>query len=280
MIFAVDGLFLVAIPLLLQATFVSSKHIKMKTNKIALITGGSRGLGKEAALKLADKGNDVILTYQNKKAEAEQVVAEIITKGQKGVALQLDVSKTTGFNDFISNVSQVLQSNWNADKFHFLINNAGVDRYSLFADTTEEDFDTLFNIHLKGVYFLTQKALPLIADGGRVINISTGLARFATPGYSAYAAMKGAIEVFTRYLAKEVGARGIRANVIAPGITKTDFTKAALSHEGLEEFMSTQTALGRVGVPEDIAGVIAFLCSEDARWVNAQRIEASGGLFL
>ncbi len=252
----------------------------MKTNKIALITGSSRGLGREAALKLADKGNDVIITYQSKKAEADEVVAEIISKGQKAVALQLDVSKTSSFDDFITNVSQILQSNWNTNTFDFLVNNAGIDSYALFSETTEEAFDNLFNVHFKGVYFLTQKALPLIADGGRVINISTGLARFATPGYSAYAAMKGAIEVFTRYLAKEVGARGITANVVAPGITKTDFTKAALSHEGLEEFMSSQTALGRIGVPEDIAGVIAFLCSEDARWVNAQRIEASGGLFL
>ncbi|MEJ7737242.1 MAG: SDR family oxidoreductase [Chitinophagaceae bacterium] len=252
----------------------------MKTGKIALITGSSRGLGKEAALKLADKGNDVIITYQSRKIEAEQVVAEIITKGQKAVALQLDVSKTSGFDSFTTSVSEVLKSNWNTDKIDFLINNAGIDSFALFPDTTEEAFDNLFNTHLKGVYFLTQRALPLIADGGRIINISTGLARFATPGYSAYAAMKGAIEVFTRYLAKELGARGITANVVAPGIIKTDFTKAALSHEGLEEFLSSQIALGRIGVPEDIAGVIAFLCSEDARWVNAQRIEASGGMFL
>jgi NAD(P)-dependent dehydrogenase (short-subunit alcohol dehydrogenase family) len=252
----------------------------MKTNKIALITGGSRGLGKEAALKLADKGNNVIITYQSKQAEAVQVVADIISKGQKAVAIQLDVSKTSGFDGFITTVSEALQANWNTNKFDFLVNNAGIDSYALFSETTEEAFDNLFNVHFKGVYFLTQKALPHISDGGSIINISTGLARFATPGYSAYAAMKGAIEVFTRYLAKEVGARGITANVVAPGITKTDFTKAALSHEGLEEFMSSQTALGRIGVPEDIAGVIAFLCSEDARWVNAQRIEASGGLFL
>ncbi len=252
----------------------------METNKIALITGGSRGLGKEAALKLADKGNDIIITYQSRKDEAGQIVADIIQKGQKAIALPLDVSKTGDFNGFMHQLSQVLQSTWNRNTFDFLINNAGVNRYSLFRDTTEEDFDTLFNIHLKGVYFLTQKALPLIADGGRIINISTGLARFTTPGYSAYAAMKGAIEVFIRYLAKEVGTRGIAVNVVAPGITKTDFTKAALSQEGLEEFMSSQTALGRVGLPEDIAGVIAFLCSQEAHWVNAQRIEASGGLFL
>lgn len=252
----------------------------MNTGKIALITGGSRGLGKEAALKLAGKGTGVIITYQSKQAEAEEVIGLISAQGLKAVTLQLDVSDSKSFNQFISKLADVLQATWNRNSFDILVNNAGVGRYSLFSDASEEDFDTLFNIHLKGVYFLTQKALPLIADGGRIINISTGLARFATPGYSAYAAMKGAIEVFTRYLAKEVGARGITVNVIAPGITRTDFTKAALSHEGLEEFMSSQTALGRVGVPEDIAGVVAFLSSEDARWVTAQRIEASGGLFL
>ena len=252
----------------------------MDTNKIALITGGSRGLGKEAAFALAAKGIDTVITYQTKQAEAEAVVADIVAMGRKAVALQLDVAVSGSFDDFINRLAAALQSNWHTNQFHFLVNNAGIDRYALFADTTEEAFDSLFSIHLKGVYFLTQKALPLIANGGSIINVSTGLARFATPGYSAYAAMKGAIEVFTRYLAKEAGSRGIRANVVAPGITRTDFTKRALSHEGLEAFMSSQTALGRIGEPEDIAGVIAFLCSDDAGWVNAQRIEASGGLFL
>ncbi|MES2648445.1 MAG: SDR family oxidoreductase [Bacteroidota bacterium] len=252
----------------------------MNTNKIALITGGSRGLGKETAIKLAAKGTDIILTYQTKQVAAEAVVEAITEMGRKAVAVPLDMADSSSFDPFIKTLSAVLQSNWQTSQFNFLVNNAGIDRFALFTDTTEESFDSLFNVHLKGVYFLTQKALPLIADGGGIINISTGLTRFATPGYSAYAAMKAAIEVLTKYLAKEAGKRGIRANVVAPGITRTDFTKAALSHEGLEEYLSAQTALGRIGEPEDIAGLISFLCSEEAGWVNAQRIEASGGMFL
>jgi NAD(P)-dependent dehydrogenase (short-subunit alcohol dehydrogenase family) len=250
-------------------------------NKIALITGGSRGLGKNTAITLAGKGIDVIITYRSKKEEAEAVVAEIEKKGQKGAALALDTAKTKSFDAFFSQLAAVLKEKWSRENFDFLINNAGIDAPSRFADTTEEAFDSLFNVHFKGVYFLTQKALPFLADKGRIVNLSTGLTRFATPGYAAYASMKGAIEVFTKYLAKELGSRGITANMVAPGITKTDFTQAAFEgNPQLEAFMSSQTALGRVGVPEDIGGVIAFLCSEESRWVTAQRIEASGGLFL
>jgi NAD(P)-dependent dehydrogenase (short-subunit alcohol dehydrogenase family) len=253
----------------------------MGTNKIALITGGSRGLGKNAALHLAKKGIDVIVTYRSKKEEAEAVVAEIESAGQKAAALQLDTGIVSTFDTFITELKATLNQKWERDTFDFLINNAGIDAASPFAKTTEEDFDNLFNVHFKGVYFLTQKSLPVIADGGRIINFSTGLARFSTPGYAAYASMKGAIEVFTKYLAKELGSRGIAANVVAPGIIQTDFTKAAFdSHPGLEERMSQSTALGRVGQPDDIGGVVAFLCTEDARWINAQRIEASGGMFL
>lgn len=251
-----------------------------RTNKIALVTGSSRGLGKEAALAIARRGIDVIITYRSKKEEAAEVVASIEAAGQKAVALALNVANTKSFAGFVQELAVTLDKHWNTTQFNFLVNNAGIDSRSLFPDTTEDAFDDLMNVHFKGTYFLTQKLLPLIADGGRIINLSTGLARFATPGYSAYASMKGAIEVFTRYLAKELGARKISANVVAPGIVKTDFTKAAFEHPGLEEYMSSQTALGRVGVPEDIGGVIAFLCSEEARWINAQRIEASGGLFL
>ena len=251
------------------------------TNKIALITGGSRGLGKNTALKLAKNGNHVIVTYRSKQEEAEEVVKQIEASGLKAAALQLDTGKVNTFDAFKEQLTAVLQQKWNRDNFDFLINNAGIDAASPFAQTTEEDFDNLFNIHFKGVYFLTQKLLATIADGGRIINLSTGLTRFATPGYAAYASMKGAIEVFTKYLAKELGSRGIAANLVAPGIIETDFTKRAFdSHPGMHDFISSITALGRPGQPDDIGGVIAFLCTEDARWINAQRIEASGGMFL
>ena len=251
------------------------------TNKIALITGGSRGLGKNTALKLANKGINIIITYRSKKTEADAVVAEIEKLGQKAAALQLDTSISKSFDGFIQQLSATLNEKFNKEHFDFLINNAGIDAASPFAQTTEEDFDNLFNVHFKGVYFLTQKSLPFIADGGRIINLSTGLTRFATPGYAAYASMKGAIEVFTKYLAKEFGPRGIAANMVAPGIIETDFTQKAFdSHPQLHDFISGITALGRPGVPDDIGGVIAFLCTEEARWINAQRIEASGGMFL
>ena len=250
-------------------------------NKIALVTGGSRGLGKNYALSLGQAGADVILTYHSRKEEAEAVVAEIEGMGRKAAALQLDAGEIKSFDSFFDQVEGLLQSKWDRENFDFLVNNAGIEASSPIAETTEEAFDRLLNIHFKGVYFLTQKALPLIADGGRIINISTGLARFALPGYSAYASMKGAIEVFTKYLAKELGARGITANEVAPGAIESDFTKPGFeAHPGAREFIASQTALGRVGVPDDLGGVVAFLCTEEARWINAQRIEASGGMFL
>lgn len=249
-------------------------------NKITLVTGGSRGLGRNIALALAKNGADVVLTYRQKKAEGEEVVAEIAALGGKAAALPLNVSDTSGFGAFATALSETLEKQWGRTHFDFLINNAGIDSAAPFAETTEENFDALYNVHLKGVYFLTQKLLPVIADGGAIVCTSTGLARFAIPGYSAYAAMKGAIEVFTRYLAKELGPRKIRANTVAPGAIETDFTKDALSHAGVADFLASQTALGRVGQPDDIGGVVAFLCSEEGRWVNAQRLEASGGMFL
>jgi len=254
----------------------------MKINeKIALITGGSRGLGRNAALKLAAIGADVILTYHSRKEEADAVVAEIENIGRKAAAIQLDTADSKSFDRFFEQVAGLLQTKWGKENFDFLVNNAGIDSYSLFEQTTEEAFDRLFNVHFKGVYFLTQKALPLIADKGRIINISTGLARFATPGYSAYASMKGAVEVFTKYLAKELGHRRITANLVAPGAVETDFTKGGFdAHPEIRDFIASQTALGRVGVPDDIGGVVAFLCTEEARWINAQRIEVSGGMFL
>jgi NAD(P)-dependent dehydrogenase (short-subunit alcohol dehydrogenase family) len=250
------------------------------TNKIALVTGSSRGLGKNEAITLAKKGNDVIITYNSRKDEADKVVAEIEGLGRKAAAIQLNTGDVKTFDAFKAELLVVLQKVWSTDQFNFLINNAGIDARAPFAEATEEDFDKLFNIHFKGVFFLTQTLLPVIADGGRIINTSTGLTRFATPGYSAYASMKGAIEVLTKYLAKELGSRGIAVNLVAPGIIETDFTAAAREHPGVVEFLSSQTALGRIGQPDDIGGVVAFLCSDDARWITAQRIEASGGMFL
>jgi len=247
-------------------------------NKIALITGGSRGLGKDMALRLAQKGIQVILTYNTKKEEALAVVAEIEKAGAKGLALQLDTSNVKGFDAFSGEVKSALKNTFGAERFDFLVNNAGVGAYAAFAETTEEQFDFLMNIHFKGVYFLTQKALPLIADGGRIINLSTGLARFSFPGYSAYASMKGAIEVLTRYMAKELGSRGIAVNTVAPGAIETDFGGGAVrDNPEINKTIAGITALGRVGLPGDIGGVVAFLCTEDAGWVNAQRIEVSGG---
>ena len=249
--------------------------------KIALVTGGNRGLGKNTALRLASYGADSIITYHNHKEEADSVVSEIEAKDQRAVALQLDVGDIKSFDGFIQQVSNTLKDKWGRDKFDFLINNAGIGAHGTVEQMTEEDFDRLFNIHFKGVYFLTQKAIPLLNDNGRVINISSGLARFTLPGYSAYASMKGAIETFTRYIAKELGGRGITANLVAPGAIETDFNKSRFdANPQIKEMIASQTALGRVGVPDDIGGVVAFLCSEDARWVNGQRLEASGGIFL
>ncbi|RYG13337.1 MAG: SDR family oxidoreductase [Chitinophagaceae bacterium] len=250
----------------------------MQTQKIALVTGGSRGLGKNMALALAKKGIDVILTYNSKQVEAYEVVAEIATLGQKAVALQFDVANVKTFDGFIDTVKNALSANWQRENFDFLINNAGIGINVPFVETTEEQFDLLHNIQFKGVYFLTQKSLPIIANGGRIINLATGLTRFALPGYSAYASMKGAIEVLTKYLAKELGSRGIAVNVVAPGAIETDFGGGVVrDNPKMNEIIAANTALGRVGLPDDIGGVVAFLCSEEARWINAQRIEVSGG---
>ncbi|KAA2240747.1 SDR family oxidoreductase [Chitinophaga agrisoli] len=252
-----------------------------QTQQIALVTGGSRGLGKDMALSLARKGISVILTYNSKKEEALQVVKEIEQTGQKAAALQFNVGNIGSFDAFVTSVSATLKDSFGADKLHSLVNNAGIGVYAPFAETTETQFDELLNIQFKGVFFLTQKLLPLMADGGAIVNVSTGLARFTTPGYSAYAAMKGAIEVLTRYQAQELGARGIRSNVIAPGAIETDFAGGVVRDtKALNDLIASHIALGRVGVPEDIGAVVAFLCSEESRWVNGQRLEASGGMHL
>ncbi len=248
---------------------------------IAIITGGSRGLGRNAAIKLAEAGTDVVITYRSNRVEAENVVAEIRKWGRRAAALQLDVSKVSTFDSFAAQLRTTLAQHWERDRFDFLVNNAGMGVHAAFAETTEAQFDELVNTHLKGVFFLTQKLLPLIADGGRILNVSSGLARFALPGYAAYAAMKGGIEVLTRYLAKELGPRRISVNVLAPGAIETDFGGGAVRDNAqLNAFVASQTALGRVGLPDDIGGVVAALLAPQTGWINAQRIEASGGMFL
>lgn len=249
--------------------------------KIALVTGGSRGLGKNAGLKLAEQGIDVILTYNSQREEAESVVAEIEAKGGKAAALQLNVASTQGFDDFVAQVKSAIEKVWQRDTFDFLVNNAGIGIHASFAETTEDQFDQLMNIHLKAPFFLTQKLLPLIADGGRILNVSSGLTRFCLPGYAAYSAMKGAMEVLTRYQAKELGARGIAVNILAPGAIETDFGGGTVrDNQQVNQYVAKNTALGRVGLPDDIGGMIAMLLSEHSGWANGQRIEASGGMFL
>ncbi len=249
--------------------------------KIAVITGGSRGLGANAALKLAAKGVDVILTYKKDAGAADAVVSRARKSGAQAVALQLDSGQVSSFSTFAETVKELLESRWKRKQFNFLLNNAGMGVHAEFAKTTEAQFDELMNVHLKGVYFLTQRLLPLISDGGRILNISSGLARFSFPGYSAYATMKGGVEVLTRYLAKELAPRHIAVNVLAPGAIETDFGGGAVrDNPEINAFIASQTALGRVGLPDDIGDMIALLLSDECRWVNGQRIEASGGIFL
>ncbi|WP_208607700.1 SDR family NAD(P)-dependent oxidoreductase [Paenibacillus pectinilyticus] len=248
---------------------------------LAVITGGSRGLGRNAALALAHKGNDVIITYHSQQAQAESLVLEVEALGRKAVAIQLDAGRTASFDGFKDELLNVIQQNWQREDFDYLINNAGFGLYASIADTTEEQFDDLMNVHVKGVFFLTQKLMPHLADHGAIINVSTGLTRFTIAGSAAYAAMKGAVEVLTKYMAKELGARGIRVNTIAPGAIATDFGGGRLRNsEEMQGFIAGQTALGRTGEADDIGCVIAALCSPETGWVNAQRIEASGGMFL
>lgn len=248
---------------------------------IAIITGGSRGLGKAMAMDVAAKGHDVILTYNSKRAEAEAVVAAIEKGGRKAVALQLDVSDSKSFAAFREAVKETLKQVWKREDFNFLVNNAGFGIYAPFTETTEEQFDQLVNVHFKGTFFLTQTLLPLMVDGGRIVNISSGLARFSSPGYSVYGAVKGALEVLTRYMAFELGQRGIVVNAVAPGAIATDFGGGVVrDNKEVNQFLASQTALGRVGQPEDIGGVVAALLSEGTGWINGQRIEISGGMSL
>lgn len=247
-------------------------------SKIALVTGGSRGLGKDSVLRLAEKGFDIILTYQTKKEAADEVVKEIETLGQKAFALPLDISTTSGFDQFVIEVKEILDTQFSSEKLDALVNNAGIGINESFETTTEEMLDTMTNIHFKGPYFLTQKLLPLLNDGSSVVNTSSGLARFSFQGYSAYGAMKAAIDSLSRYQALELGSRKIRVNSIAPGAIETDFGGGAVRDvSDLNQHLASETALGRVGLPDDIGSVVAFLCSDDSKWINAQRIEVSGG---
>ena len=249
------------------------------STKIALVTGGSRGLGKDMALSIARKGLDVIITYRSKKEEAHEVVKGIEALGQKSIALALDMSDFNSLDSFVSEVRNILQKKWGQSNFDFLVNNAGMGATVPFLQVTEELFTDFLNVHFKGIYFLTQRCVPFINEGGRIINISTGTTRFSNPGYSVYASMKGAVEVFTKYLAKELGAKGIGANIVAPGPIETDFNNAAIrSNPQLKNVLSGLSPLGRVGNANDIGSVVAFLCTEEARWINGQRIEVSGGI--
>ena len=251
------------------------------TERIALVTGGSRGLGKNAALKLAADGTGIVLTYNRSQQEALDVVHEIQEKGVNAAALQLNVGDITSFDHFARQLQETLKTVWQRETFDYLLNNAGIGLYGAFADTSEAMFDQLVNIHFKGPFFLTQRLLPLIQNGGRILNVSSGLARFALPGYAAYASMKGAMEVLTRYQAKELGERGISVNIIAPGAIETDFGGGRVrDNADLNQLLASQTALGRVGLPDDIGDAIAALLSDKLGWMNAQRIEVSGGMFL
>ena len=255
--------------------------MKSTATAIALITGGSRGLGRNIALKLAEQGTDIILTYKSDERSAEEVVKLVQAQGRRAVALQLDAGDTAAYPAFVRKVSEALSNTWQRDRFDKLVSNAGTGVYANFAETTEAQFDELVAVHLKGVFFLTQKLLPLINDGGQIVNVSSGLARFTVPGYSAYAVMKGGVEVLTRYMAKELASRGITVNTIAPGPIETDFNGGAVRDNAqLNAHLASLSAFGRVGVPDDVGGAVAALLSGGNGWVTGQRIEVSGGTLL
>jgi NAD(P)-dependent dehydrogenase (short-subunit alcohol dehydrogenase family) len=259
---------------------MTQRNTANPTNKIAIVTGGSRGLGRSTVLSLARRGVDSIFTYHANRAEAEKVVGLVAEAGRKAVALQLDTGDVRAFDPFVQRVRQAL-AELGADRFDYLVNNAGTSLHKAFDQTTEEELDQLYNVHFKGVFLLTQKLLPLINDGGRIVNISSGLARFSIPGSSAYASMKGAVEVLTRYLAKELGPRGIAVNTVAPGAIETDFSGGMVrDNPEVNKRVAEMTALGRAGRPDDIGPMIAALLSDDNRWINGQRIEVSGGMAL
>ena len=253
---------------------------QVSAGKIAIVTGASRGLGRNTVLSLAKRGVHSVFTYNRNRSEADAVVAAVHDAGAQAIALQLDAGNVGSFDAFVNSVQSALPT-LGAERFDYLINNAGTSHHNAFEKTTEQEFDDLYNVHFKGVFFLTQKLLPLLNDGGRIVNISTGLTRFAFPGSASYASMKGAVEVLTRYLAKELGSRGIAVNTVAPGAIQTDFSGGMVrDNPEINKRIAEMTALGRAGLPDDIGPMIASLLSEDFRWVNGQRIEASGGMLL
>jgi NAD(P)-dependent dehydrogenase (short-subunit alcohol dehydrogenase family) len=251
------------------------------SNKVALVTGGSRGLGRDMAIQLARKNFDVIITYNSNKDAANKVVEEIKASGKKAIALPLDVAKSGSYDTFVRQVKEKLATDFGTKTLHSLVNNAGTGIHASFDTTTEEQFDEMVNIHLKAAFFLTQKMLTIMADGGNIVNISSGLARFSNKNYSAYGIMKAAIESLTRYQALELGSRRIRVNTVAPGAIETDFGGGFVrDSKEVNDMIASGTALGRVGLPDDIGSVVSFLCSDDAKWVNAQRIEVAGGYYI
>lgn len=250
-------------------------------NKIALITGGSRGLGKNSALQLAQKGFDIIITFQSQKEEAEKTASQIHQTGRKAAFLKLDLSDIASFERFTNELKDVLKNDFGTEKFDALVNNAGSGYHASIAETTEAGFDAMSNIHLKAPFFLTQKLVPLLNDGASIVNTSSGLSRFSYNGYAAYAIMKAAIDGLTRYQAVEFGNRKIRANAVAPGAIETDFSGGIVrDNKELNQTISNMTPLGRVGKPDDIGSVVAFLCSDESKWINGQRIEAAGGIHV
>ncbi len=259
---------------------MSIEESSFSEGKIAIVTGGSRGLGRNTVFNLAKRGVNSIFTYNSNRAEVDKVVAAVSEAGSKAIALQLDAGNVSAFDPFVKDVSKAL-GELGAERFDYLVNNAGISHHAAFDKTTEEELDSLYNVHFKGVFFLTQKLLPLINDGGRIVTVSTGLTRIIVPGSAPYASMKGAIEVLTRYLAKELGPRRIAVNTVAPGAIATDFSGGMVrDNPDLNERVADMTALGRAGLPDDIGPMIASLLSEDNRWINAQRIEVSGGMSI
>jgi NAD(P)-dependent dehydrogenase (short-subunit alcohol dehydrogenase family) len=256
------------------------ENLSVSNGKIAIVTGGSRGLGRNTVLSLAKRGVDSIFTYHSNQAEADKVVDLVTDVGRQAIALQLDTGDVAAFDPFVQSVRQVL-AKLGAERFDYLVNNAGISHHNAVEKTTEEELDSLYNVHFKGVFFLTQALLPLITDGGRIVMISSGLTRVALPGSASYASMKGAIEVLTRYLAQELGPRRIAVNTVAPGAIATDFSGGMVrDNPELNKRVADMTALGRAGLPDDIGPMIASLLSQDNRWINAQRIEVSGGMSL